>query len=120
MEQWQQELTKQLPTFIESLKVFRDEVGEYDDLKERLVRMKDETVTAELNLASLKKEFAELDRRRAHEVGKAQAEYSRLVAANNEKQKELNRTNADLDQRKAELKGVMGQIDAIRQRLVGA
>jgi chromosome segregation ATPase len=104
---------------IGDLKVLSANVGERDELTETLARLKAAVADEADKLAQLKREFGELDRRHAREVGKVQAEYSRLVEANTEKQREVNRLDVELDKRKRELGGVMGQIEAIKQKLGG-
>jgi hypothetical protein len=74
----------------------------------------------EQNLAALKAEIADRDRRHVNEVTKHQAEYTRLIEANTEKQKEVNRLDKELDQRKRELADVNAALDKWRQKLNGA
>jgi hypothetical protein len=115
-----QELKSRLDTIIiPGLKVLASEVGERDELIETLARLRAETVEAENNLIDLKKEFGDLDRRRALRIVQYQDEDARLIGSIAEGRKELNRLDAELTQRKAELNAVLAQINAIRARLNG-
>jgi chromosome segregation ATPase len=114
-----QEMIKLVNTTLDDLRALSGGLGERDELTETLARLKAAVTDEADKLASLKREFADLDRRHASNVGQVQAEYSRLVSANTEKQKELNRLDVELDKRKSDLAAVNSQINAIKQKLGG-
>ena len=95
-------------------------LGERDELTEELARLKAAVADATDNLDDLKREFADLDRRRAQRIVQHQYEDSRLISSLAEGRKELNRLDKELGVRRKELADVNAAIDRVRQKLNGA
>jgi hypothetical protein len=108
-----------LTGIISNLRVLGDQCGELGEMKDELLRVRAELGLEKRNLATMKGEVAEAQAQYNKLAGKCQDDYTRMMTANTEKQKELNRTNAELDRVKAGLAVANAEFEKLRKKFGG-